>query len=216
MALIECIECKQSISDKAKACPKCGAPSDLTSCFECGKAVRPEAAACGECGAPNEAEVLKETESPEQKHPQSMDFGHDLASLRFRQPRHMRNKERSRLPLIIGLVIVAGAAYWLFGDASIADQSGETASAATSARTGQSSKSRSNAASSKPGAYVPSWANKSNQEKDHCFQFAGATIRVYDAQVRFIGQQRAADQAMSHIRNELGQWCLEYWAYASQ
>lgn len=30
MALIKCIECENEVSDKAKTCPKCGAPVELS------------------------------------------------------------------------------------------------------------------------------------------------------------------------------------------
>jgi predicted nucleic acid-binding Zn ribbon protein len=54
MALIECNECKSQVSDKAKNCPKCGAPVVLiqnSKCFECGTILKKDARTCENCGA---------------------------------------------------------------------------------------------------------------------------------------------------------------------
>ena len=53
MALIDCPECGGNVSDKAVACPHCGAPPTvLIDCFECGDKVGMDAMACPHCGAP--------------------------------------------------------------------------------------------------------------------------------------------------------------------
>ena len=53
MALIKCSECEAMISDKAKNCPKCGAPVvTLIKCKDCGGMVSPNAVVCPHCGAP--------------------------------------------------------------------------------------------------------------------------------------------------------------------
>lgn len=59
MALIPCSECGKEISDKASACPHCGAPvasqvapAASTLCSECGKEISDKAGVCPNCGAP--------------------------------------------------------------------------------------------------------------------------------------------------------------------
>ena len=57
MALINCTECGNPVSTKAKACPKCGAPPEQTAlvrCAECGNPLSTKAEACPKCGAPPE------------------------------------------------------------------------------------------------------------------------------------------------------------------
>jgi hypothetical protein len=61
MALINCLECNAQISDKAKSCPKCGAPiviKETIKCFECGTELDKETKVCSNCGA--EQEVIQE------------------------------------------------------------------------------------------------------------------------------------------------------------
>lgn len=56
MALIQCSECGAPISDRAQACPKCGAPVDRkVKCADCGADIPASAAACPVCGCPNGA-----------------------------------------------------------------------------------------------------------------------------------------------------------------
>ena len=52
MALIKCSECGADMSDKAKACPKCGFENNFVFCTECGKKVSGKARMCPDCGAP--------------------------------------------------------------------------------------------------------------------------------------------------------------------
>ena len=50
MALIKCSECGADMSDKAKACPKCGFENKIKFCPDCGKKISKEAIMCPECG----------------------------------------------------------------------------------------------------------------------------------------------------------------------
>lgn len=55
MALIQCGECGKTISDKAVACPHCGAPVSNKGeryCTECGQAITMTIKTCPNCGAP--------------------------------------------------------------------------------------------------------------------------------------------------------------------
>jgi len=61
MALIQCEECSAQVSDKAKACPKCGNPIDTVkpeffSCPKCDHELLKGSLSCNECG--NEAVIL--------------------------------------------------------------------------------------------------------------------------------------------------------------
>lgn len=64
MALVNCLECNHEVSDKASACPKCGAPvekitstnkleldANSTSCPFCKKTLSSSAITCAYCGA---------------------------------------------------------------------------------------------------------------------------------------------------------------------
>lgn len=56
MALIKCTKCGADISDKAAACPNCGAPViKLMKCSECGTELPIGATECPNCGCPVEA-----------------------------------------------------------------------------------------------------------------------------------------------------------------
>lgn len=53
MALFECEECGQMVSDKAEACPKCGCPIEKKNvCEECGERFRVYEKVCPKCGCP--------------------------------------------------------------------------------------------------------------------------------------------------------------------
>jgi RNA polymerase subunit RPABC4/transcription elongation factor Spt4 len=70
MALITCAECNALISDKAKSCPKCGAPvsqKQTFNCFECGAELQKGTEVCPNCGAeqPKAASEQANTESPD-------------------------------------------------------------------------------------------------------------------------------------------------------
>ncbi len=53
MALIKCEECGQLVSDKASACPKCGAPVVRNEvCEECGVPISATDTVCPNCGCP--------------------------------------------------------------------------------------------------------------------------------------------------------------------
>ena len=77
MALIKCNECGQTISDKAEACPHCGAPvsprddvavNEPAKCSECGAQLPDGATECPECGCPVDGVgpegSLKQTNAP--------------------------------------------------------------------------------------------------------------------------------------------------------
>jgi len=51
MALVECIECKNQVSDKAGQCPHCGV--NFTQCSECGSLFANCDKFCGKCGYQN-------------------------------------------------------------------------------------------------------------------------------------------------------------------
>lgn len=54
MALIKCTECGEMISDKATACPHCGAPIEkMIKCEDCGAEYSADAEMCPNCGCPN-------------------------------------------------------------------------------------------------------------------------------------------------------------------
>ncbi len=61
MALINCKECGQQISDSAKVCPHCGAPvvKDVF-CPKCGTKVPENVAFCPECGNPIASRTVKD------------------------------------------------------------------------------------------------------------------------------------------------------------
>ncbi|MCX6326863.1 MAG: zinc ribbon domain-containing protein [Bacteroidia bacterium] len=57
MALIKCKECNAQVSDKAKNCPKCGAPviiKEIIKCFECGTELEKGMKVCSNCGVEQE------------------------------------------------------------------------------------------------------------------------------------------------------------------
>lgn len=59
MALIKCDECGKQVSDKASACPHCGAPVEIIKCVECKKTFNKNLKSCPHCGAPVEKEKTK-------------------------------------------------------------------------------------------------------------------------------------------------------------
>ena len=67
MALINCPECGQKISDKASACIHCGCPIEKNkTCPECGSVVNESDTVCKTCGFPFETQVIT-TENTEIK-----------------------------------------------------------------------------------------------------------------------------------------------------
>ncbi len=76
MAMIKCSECGRDISDKAAACPHCGAPvivavaapppTVLLPCSECGAGIPDKAACCPNCGAPVTVIAAPPSASPDQ------------------------------------------------------------------------------------------------------------------------------------------------------
>ena len=61
MALIKCVECGGTVSDKASVCPHCGAP--ILKCKECGEVLPQGAETCSNCGSPCE-QVFEEVKPP--------------------------------------------------------------------------------------------------------------------------------------------------------
>ena len=106
MALIDCSECGQKVSDKAASCPHCGNPilpkMAGNHCSECGEAVSDKAAACPECGnptLPNRASTLASvTDAPAGE------------AFKFKESRSARNKKTSHTPLILAVLVLGG---WL-------------------------------------------------------------------------------------------------------
>lgn len=63
MAMMECPNCKEQVSDKAKKCVHCGwilIPEEKNYCKECGKELETGADICAACGCPVECEEKKE------------------------------------------------------------------------------------------------------------------------------------------------------------
>lgn len=58
MAIVNCPECNEKVSDEAKICPHCGV--SLNHCKECGSIVPPNVKTCPCCGAPMQ-EILRRT-----------------------------------------------------------------------------------------------------------------------------------------------------------
>ena len=74
MALVECPECGNQVSDRAKACPRCGFPiesdfekASIRYCTSCGSKLNPEALTCEVCGAPAKNAVEAPLE-PQESH----------------------------------------------------------------------------------------------------------------------------------------------------
>lgn len=64
MALIECGECGQIVSDKAEACPHCGCPVEKPMvCPECGQSIAVGNVFCQNCGYPLDSKNNTSTES---------------------------------------------------------------------------------------------------------------------------------------------------------
>lgn len=62
MALIKCFSCGSDISDRAVACPHCGAAQGMAMniCQECGSSIPDDAAACPMCGCPIEMPLFNQ------------------------------------------------------------------------------------------------------------------------------------------------------------
>ena len=115
LMLIDCDECGNKVSDRAKACPQCGTPVTpppmLVDCDECGNKVSSQANRCPECGAPIAGSPAKEVERqpPVVSQPSSVPpLGADLSSLEFRQSKAERTKPSSRIGTVIFLLVAVG------------------------------------------------------------------------------------------------------------
>ena len=68
MAMMECPNCGEQVSDKAKKCVHCGViliPEEKRYCQECGAELETEADVCPKCGCP--VENVKESETAPQQ-----------------------------------------------------------------------------------------------------------------------------------------------------
>ena len=68
MAMMECPNCGEQVSDKAKKCVHCGAvliPEEKRYCQECGAELDAEADVCPKCGCP--VENVKDSEATPQQ-----------------------------------------------------------------------------------------------------------------------------------------------------
>ena len=100
MALINCKHCDNQISDKAKACPKCGNPVivlETFKCFECEEELQKGAKICSNCGAEQESEQIDKTETiPAQ----------EGSSTIFVQQTILKEKRKSLRWILIGIGIL--------------------------------------------------------------------------------------------------------------
>lgn len=67
MAMIQCPNCGETISDKAKTCVHCGyelQPLEKEHCTECGQELEANATVCPKCGCPVEKETGEAPQSP--------------------------------------------------------------------------------------------------------------------------------------------------------
>lgn len=63
MALFNCNECGQKVSDKAEMCPNCGCPIEKKCyCEECGEEIPNNVAVCPKCGCPTKSQRSYSTE----------------------------------------------------------------------------------------------------------------------------------------------------------
>lgn len=73
MALINCSECGNEISDQASSCPKCGAPVkksvQMVYCKRCGNPIPSDARHCSECGFDQVAGTLSSNNSKKKDSP---------------------------------------------------------------------------------------------------------------------------------------------------
>lgn len=71
MALIKCTECGEMISDKATACPHCGAPIEkMIKCEDCGAEYSADAEMCPNCGCPNPSKEAQKQSSEQSNNEQ--------------------------------------------------------------------------------------------------------------------------------------------------
>ena len=98
MALIECPECGQKISDKTKLCVHCGVSVKI--CGECGKMVIADAMLCPSCGMEFEQVVTKSTEEKQQEI-EEVEL-RDLAALKAKWAKHDEIKSKIN---VVGFIL---------------------------------------------------------------------------------------------------------------
>lgn len=105
MALIKCEECGHCISDKARFCPKCGAPVELKElCSECGNELPSETLFCPNCGCPTSIAEASLTNSCNQP----SDVGHQYDIKVDEKPNVTK---RILLWSVVGVMILCIALY---------------------------------------------------------------------------------------------------------
>lgn len=102
MALIECIECKNKISDKSKACPNCGFPTaqadSIVECPECSQRVSNKSKDCSNCGFP--IDKNNQTDNPQ----------------KVKRSQNTKSQKKNKLgitDIITGIVAIGLASYGL-------------------------------------------------------------------------------------------------------
>ena len=101
MALIECNECGQMISDKAMTCPKCGAPVEKrVTCDECGTEMLESMRTCPKCGCPNPLYHQNQSEIVE-----------DVRLYETKPRKNILQKVLSSLSVILGISAICFAVF---------------------------------------------------------------------------------------------------------
>ncbi|MDE7230176.1 MAG: zinc ribbon domain-containing protein [Oscillospiraceae bacterium] len=119
MALINCPECGNQMSDKAAACPHCGASAvpavQTKTCTECGGILRPEDKVCPMCGCPAES-AQSEPEQPIQQPIPAQPVMPQYAQQPVLNNTAVMKKSRKKLwiPIVIVLAVLCIAAGVVF------------------------------------------------------------------------------------------------------
>lgn len=110
MALIKCNECGRMVSDKALACPNCGAPVEKKNlCDECGNEIPKGVSACPSCGCPVEV-ILHDhnAQQPMTNEQQEYIYDYDTED----EPDHTLRNLLLTLAIVIVAAIVGGLFYF--------------------------------------------------------------------------------------------------------
>lgn len=117
MALIRCSECGQTVSDKARACPHCGAPVERKLlCDECGKEIPIGASFCPACGCPV-GSGGESNQSPVEETYQATDAEGYICD--FDSEEDAYRKKQIIVWTIVGLAVVAVVAFYLFAETDL-------------------------------------------------------------------------------------------------
>ncbi len=105
LALVTCGECGQQVSDRALFCPKCGNPEIINAAAD-QPVLPPPAAAVSALDStpPKRVPSAEQSQAP----------ADGLASLRFKQSKHQRNRPRSVWPKVILACGVLGVGYFSY------------------------------------------------------------------------------------------------------